>query len=354
MTMESTKKNLEDPFSSSSSASAAALDRGRLRRWNLSELFQRSGLLWVLIIIFVAFSILRPSVFATGSNLLAMVESDQVILVLAIGITLTLRLGDLDLSFGAIAASSAILVAQLTTTDHFPVAVAAIIAVLFGLVAGALNALLVVQLGLNSFIATLGTMSIYEGIGYGVSNSTVVTLSNTDLAKSMNNHLVGVPLSVWYGWIIVVLFWLLYEWTPFGRLLLFVGGNREAALLLGLPVKRLRITAYLVSGAMFSLGGVILVGAVGAADPSAGAQYLLPPLSAAFLGTAVLHLGRFNAIGVVIGSYVLAVLSTGLVLMGVASWVSYIIDGGALVLAIGLAMFASRASGSASSRAPGL
>lgn len=313
-------------------------DRGT-PRWR-QNLTGRFGLLGVLVVVIVVFSVLRPQSFPTNGNAVAILGSEEVVLFLAMGVTLTLRLGDLDLSFGSVMGTAAVITAVLSVQAHLPIALAALIGVAFGAAVGAVNGLLVVKVGLNSFVATLGTMTVVEGIGYGVSKSTVVTLTDQGLLHATQDRFAGLPLGVWYGWILVALLWFAYEWTPFGRMLLFIGGNREAAHLLGLPVTRVRIIAYVTSGAIFGLGGVLLLGSIGSADPSISVQYLLPPLAAAFLGTTAVQLGRFNAIGGLIGAYVLATISTGLQLLGASSWVGYVFNGGALIVAIALARFA--------------
>lgn len=204
----------------------------------------------------------------------------------------------------------------------------------FGALMGGVNALLVVKIGLNSFVATLGTMTIAEGIGFGVSHTSIVVESDPALSNFITGTFLHIPVGVWLGWALLLAIWFVYQYTPFGRLLLFIGGNRTAANLLGIPVARIRITAYILSGVIFAFGGIVLLGYLGSADPTVGSSYLLPPLSAAFLGTTAIQLGRFNAFGTLIAAYVLGVITTGLELLGASSWVGDIFDGVALLAAI--------------------
>jgi ribose transport system permease protein len=318
----------------------------RSRMSGVTAFAARFGVVGFFIAVIVLFCILRPNAFPTSGNVIAMLGSDEVVLVLALGVTLTLRMGDLDLSFGAIMGTSAIIAGVLSAHHHTNIWLAALIGIIFGGVVGAFNALLIVGFGLNSFVATLGTMTIVEGLGYGVSSSQVVIGFDPSLGNFVISDFLGIPIGIWLGWAVLVLVWLIYQWTPFGRNLLFIGGNREAARLLGFPVGRIRATAYIASGVLYGLGGALLVGSIGSADPSVSVQYLLPPLAAAFLGTTTIQLGRFNALGTIVGAYTLAVIQTGLQLLGASSWIGNVFDGVALIVAIGLAR---AARGSASS-----
>jgi ribose transport system permease protein len=315
----------------------AELAPGRSRRHTLQAILERYAVLGALVLVFVLFSVILPGTFPTHGNLIAMLNQAEVTLFLAIGVTITLRLGDLDLSFGATAITSAALLAELNVNLHWPVYWAIAAALAFGVAAGAINALLVVGFRLNAFVATLGTMTLITGLGYGVVNSNVISGVSPGLSSAVRTSIGGVPVGVTYGWILAIIVWAVYEFTPFGRYLLFIGGNRNAARLLGLPVARVRVIAYLVSGALFALGGIILTGYLGSADPSIGPQYLLAPLAGAFLGTTVVQIGRFNVIGTVIGLYILVAISTGLELLGASAWVGDVFNGGALVGAVGFA-----------------
>jgi ribose transport system permease protein len=297
----------------------------------------RLGMPAFLVAMFVLFSLAKPGIFFTSSNLIAIIGSQETIIFLAVGVTLTLRLGDLDLSFASVMVTSALITAVLSAQHHVNIGLAMLAGLAFGALAGLVNAGLVVGVGLNGFVATLGTMTVAEGIGYGVSNSNTVLGVSTGLQNAIQDKNLGIPNGVWLGWLVLLIMWFVYQRTPFGRLLLFIGGNREAARLLGLPVATVRVTAYVLSGIVYALGGMILLGSIGSADPSLSPQYLLPPLAAAFLGTTTIQLGRFNILGTLIGAYVLATITTGLQLLGASSWIGYVFNGAALIAAIVLA-----------------
>jgi ribose transport system permease protein len=205
------------------------------------------------------------------------------------------------------------------------------------MVFGALNAFMVVILGMNSFIATLGVQTALTGITYGITNSTVVVGVPSGIIKFATTSFLGLQLQVWIAWILAAAVWWVYEYTSFGRYLLFIGGNQRAASLAGVRTSFVRCSAYVTSGAVYGLAGVVLLGSTGSADPSVGLQYLLPPLAAAFLGTTAIQLGRFNIVGTILGAYLLLTISTGLELLGTPSWVAQLFNGAALIIAVGFA-----------------
>ena len=319
-----------DDASSTSAATAKPKSRA------LAEA-EKYALVGVLVLTFGAFSLALPHSFPTAGNVVTMLMSESVIVVLAIGVTLTLRLGDLDLSFASVMETAAVITADLNVNHHLGIAVSILIALVFGALVGLLNAILVVKLGLNSFIATLGTMTVVEGLGYGISTSTVITGTSQGFVNLISDEILGIPVAVWLGWLLAAVFWLIYEHTAFGRYLLFIGGNRSASTLLGLPTARVRLLAYVLSGITSSLAGMILLGTLTSADPTISPQYLLPPLAGVFLGTAAIQIGRFNIVGTMVGLYLLVTISTGLEFLGMASWVGEVFNGIALVAAIGLA-----------------
>lgn len=300
---------------------------------------ERYAIVVALLLAFLIFSLLLPQTFPTGSNIRVMVEGEAVFMILAMGLLFPLRAGDFDLSIGATMNLSAMSIAALTSEHGWPWGAAVGLALSIGLIIGMINAFLVVIVGLDGFIVTLGTMTALGGLAYGVSGGTVLSDLPNGLLSFTRTTVAGIPLSVIYGLVLAAVVWYVFQYTPFGRYLLFVGGNSTAARLSGVPVRRLRFSAFVICGVAAAFGGVVLVSTVGSADPSIGAEYLLPPYAAAFLGTTTISVGRFNALGAVIGLYLLAIVVTGLELLGAPSWIGDVFDGLALLMAISFARF---------------
>ncbi len=293
----------------------------------------RYAVLAVLVLLVAVFSILRPASFATAGNLGAIVSSQATLLLLALAATIPLRAGDFDISIAATMALSGSVVAQLLL-DGVPLGVVVIAALAVGIVVGAVNAVLVVAIGIDSFVATLATMTALGGLTYFVTDSAVLTGFPASMRELVTTRYLGLPTSVYFGWVAALALWYVFQCTPVGRYLLFVGGSRDSARLAGISVGRVRTGAFLSSGVLSALAGVVLVGSLGAMDPSVGPQYLLSPFAAAFLGATALHVGRFNAIGTVVAVYLLAVGITGLQMLGTDFWVADVFNGVALIVAV--------------------
>jgi ribose transport system permease protein len=289
----------------------------------------------MLIYLIVLFSVLMPSTFFTEGNVAAMLSSQAVLLILALAVTVALRSGAFDLSVSAVMVFSAAVIGVLTTQHHIGVGVAIVIALVVALGIGLINSSFIVGLGLDAFIVTLGMMTALTGLGYAITGTQVIINLPSSLVTMSSYHLFGLlPVAVFYGWALALVLWYVFERTPLGRNLLFVGGNSAASRLIGLPVRRIQIIAFVLAAVISGIAGVVLAGTLGAVDPSVGSQYLLQPYAAAFLGATTIQPGRFNILGTVIGLYLLIVGITGLELAGAATWVADVFNGAALVVAI--------------------
>lgn len=307
-----------------------------------AELLARYGLVLAVVVLFAAFSVALPTTFPTWGNVQTMVNSQALIVLLAIGLTLPMRAGDFDLSIaGTLTCSGAVTAALVTHGQSVVVAIAA--SLLLGVVVGLVNALLVVRVGVDAFIVTLGMGTALGGLAYAITGSAVLTQFPQGLLDIARTDVLGLPALTWYGWLLVAIAWFVYERTPYGRYLMFVGGGRDAARLTGLRVDALRASAFLGSSLIAAFAGVMLTSSVGSLDPSLSGQFLLQPFAAAFLGAATITVGRFNALGTLVGIYLLTVGITGLQLLGVEPWVSDVFNGGMLVIAVAFATTAARA-----------
>ena len=306
----------------------------RLRGVLPRDIVGRLAVPLLLVIAVMVFTVTLPGLFLTQRNIVIMLTSNSVVLLLALGLTVPLRSGDFDLSIAAIMGFAAAVVGVLTTQHGVNPVLAGLIAVGLGAAIGGINALVVVGAGINAFIATLAILTMLGGLAFAVTGSRLIVQLPQSLQTFSRGKLVGVPASVWYGWAVAAILYYIYERTPFGRQLLFVGGNRHAARLSGIGVARVRSTSFVISGALSGFAGVVLAGNLGAVDPSIGPSYLLPPFAAAFLGTTMLTIGRFNVLGTMVGLYFITVVVTGLQLHGAQQWVANLFNGGILIAAL--------------------
>lgn len=310
------------------------------------RLLERSGLVLAWILAIAVFGILSPHVFLTQENFATIFGSQAVLVVLALGLLIPLTAGDYDLSIAGVLALSSMLVAVLNVQHGVPLGFAILAALAAGALVGAINGALVTLIGIDPFIVTLGTGTVLNGLVIWLSNSqTISGVSNTLVDAVIGTRLLGVSLGFWYGLVLCAVVWFVFEYTPLGRRLLFVGRGRRVASLSGFNLTRLRWGALIASGTISALAGVLYAGVTGGADPSSGASFLLPAFAAAYLGATAIVPGRFNPWGSIIAVYFLVTGITGLTILGAASWVQDVFYGAALVLAVALSTLSRRRAG---------
>jgi ribose transport system permease protein len=292
----------------------------------------------LLVATFVLFSILSPHIFFTWTNVKITLAAQATVLLLAIGITIPLRAGDFDLSIPAVMILAGS-VTGLLYERGVPAGWCCAAAIAIGFAIGAVNAVLIVGVGLDGLVVTLGMFTLLGGITAYVSRGNLITKIPKSLTGFATADFLGLQSVVWIGWIVAFVVWLVFEFTPLGRYLLFLGGNRSAARLAGLPVARLRSGSFITASTIGAVAGVLLAGSLASVDPSSASGYLLAPLTAAFLGTTTVQIGRFNVLGTLVSLYLLAFGITGLQLLGIQGWVSDVFNGAALIVALTFARY---------------
>jgi ribose transport system permease protein len=298
-------------------------------------LLGRWGLLLVFIVVFGSFSAWLPQKFPTSGNVQDILTSQPPGIFIAFAAMLVLVVGEFDLSIGATLGMSQYLVLKLIT--HYglswPVAVVATLGV--GVAIGGANAVAVVGLGINSFIATIGVATILSGLVEWISSENEPLYGGaphgfTTLAQT--KHLVVLP--VYYSLLAAVVLWILLEFTVVGRQMRATGANRTAARLSGIHTGRAQVTAFVLAGLLAAIGGILITAQVAAADATSGPSYLLPAYAAAFLGATAVRPGFFNVWGTLIAIFLVAVGITGLQLQGAAPWVTPVFNGSVLLFAV--------------------
>jgi ribose transport system permease protein len=322
--------------------SAAAASPRRTRADRSQSLLYRYAVVLVFVVMIVVFSVLLPDTFFTSGNFQTIVNSQAVLLLLALALTLPLSVGEFDLSVASMLGFGATLLAYLYGSWHWPLgaAVAAVLAV--GAVVGLVNGLFIVRFGVNAFITTLGTGTVLTGLTLAVSGGQILTGVPDGVTNFAAGDLFDLTWPAYVALGFSVVLWYVYEHTPAGRYLFFVGEGREVARLAGLPVRQLRWLAFVFASGIAAACGILAAGQLGSADPSVGPNYLLPAYAAAFLGATTIKPGRFNAFGTVVALYLLVTGVTGLELAGAASWVEQVFSGSALVIAVTFARLVSR------------
>ncbi|WP_433788658.1 ABC transporter permease [Actinoplanes sp. CA-252034] len=291
------------------------------RLQNLMHANPTLGPLIVLIAAIIAFSTMSPRFFS-APNLSLVLAQVTVIAVLALGQTLVILTAGIDLSVGAIAVFSSILMAYFATKAGLPGPLALLLGLILGTAMGALNGTLVTRLKLPPFIVTLGTLTIFFSLNSVVSKSE--TIRGSDMPALMTWTGTTIPLGgfrLTYGSIIMLLLFavLLYalRMTAWGKHVYATGDDVEAARLAGIRTGRVLLSVYTVAGALYAVGAWILIGRLASASPNVGTDYNLDSITAVVLGGASLFGGRGGIIGTLIGALIVGVFRNGLQLAGV-------------------------------------
>jgi erythritol transport system permease protein len=308
-----------------------------------------------LVVLSVTFTILSPE-FLTAGNLTILVKHVAINAILAIGMTFVVVSGGIDLSVGSIVGlcgmvaggllSHGLVLAPLGVVVYPHTWLVVVVALASGMALGAINGCLVARLGIAPFIATLGLLYVARGAALLLSDGATFSnlggrpeLRNTGFPSLGAGSLLGIPLPIWMMAALAVTATFVATRTPFGRQVYAVGGNARAALLAGVPVARVRMRVYVISGLCSALVGLIIAAQLGAAHPATGETFELNAIAAVVLGGTSLMGGRGTIAGTLIGAFVIGVLADGLVLLGVSAFWQMVIKGLVIILAVVLDQF---------------
>jgi simple sugar transport system permease protein len=333
---------LEKPF---------AAPRGPVtaRAWPAIRRIRQFGLLVLLAAMVAGFTRVEPA-FLHVANLMGVLQSVSVVAILGAGVTLTLAVGGFDLSIGAVAASSvmaasyAMVVWRLDAVATVPMVLA------FGACVGLVNAALIIWLRIPDLLATLAMNFLLTGLqliptaGRSIASGLILPggesangafdLRFLAIGRERLGGVLPVPVLLMLG--IAVALHVLTQYTRFGRLFYAIGGNEAAARLAGAPTRTLRLAAYVISGTLASIGGLVIAARVGRGDVSSGASLLLDSVAASLIGFAVLDRRYPNVFGTVVGAIFIGVLLNGLTMLNAPYYTQDFVKGAVLVGALSL------------------
>lgn len=324
----------------------------------LRALARRGAVFILLAALVIVFSIAQPA-FINVNNLMSILQAVSVVAIIGAGVTVTLAIGGFDLSVGAVAASSVMAASYAMIVLNLDAATTVLIVLAFGALIGLLNAFLIVRLKVPDLLATLSVMFLLTGLqliptaGRSISVGLILPDGSTATGRYDplfltigRSSLFGVvPLPVILMAITAAVLFILTERTRLGRLIYATGGNEIATRLAGGNTARIKTIAYVVSGVLASLGGVIVAARVGRGDVSSGASLLMDSVAASLIGFAVLGLRRPNVLGTIVGAVFVGVLLNGLTMLNAPYYTQDFIKGAVLVgaLALTYGVSASRA-----------
>ncbi len=304
------------------------------------------GLVILTVFLIILFSILLPNTFPTMLNLRAIVSDKAIIALLSLGAMIPMAAGRIDLTVGYGIVLWHILAISLQTIYGLPWPLTVAIVLALGALSGFLNGLLVEVAKIDSFIATLGTGTVLYALAlWHTGGRQMVGILPDGFLAINGTFVLGLPITGFYVLAITVVMWVVLEYTPIGRYLYAIGANQRAAQLNGIPTRKYVIGAFLASGTITALAGVILASKLRIGQASVGLEFLLPALVGAFLGSTTIKPGRVNVWGTIIGVAILAVGISGIQQFGGSFWVEPMFNGVTLLIAIGIAGYAQRKKG---------
>lgn len=317
--------------------SGISLQVGELVRRRMVTLVGRE-LVWIVLLCAILLLAATSPNFLTGTNLLNILRQVSIVGILAVGVVIVLVAGNFDLSVGATLTLAAVVSVQMQPTDVGRTALSILIPLLLGLGVGGVNGLIVGKLRANSIIVTVGSQFVVTGcvLLYVAGQHVRVDNATPFYLAITGGYFLNIPIPIYIFALVVALGHFLMQRTLFGRYVRAIGGNAEAARLVGIPVSRQVRVTYMLSGGAAAISGVLLASRVRNLDPTVGIGYEFSALTAVVLGGVDLTGGRGNVLHTLAGVLLLGVISNGMRLFGLSFNLQLLIQGIILVFSVAM------------------
>ena len=303
----------------------------------------RGGVLIAFAIMIGAFSLARPETFPTLDNAESILLNAAPGMIIALGLTVVLAMGDFDLSIGSMVGLAAGAAVAMMVDNGFDWRLVIVLVLGIGAIVGVANGFLVAVLGGNSFIMTLGMATILTGVEYAFTSQAVVFQGvPSQYVEIGAGEWLGISHQIWIALVVAVVLWVMLDATEPGRFMYAIGGNPEAARLSGIRTRTLRIVGFVIVALAATVVGILISSAGGGYTPNPGQYLLLPAYAGAFLGAACFRPGEFNIPGTVVGVLFLGTIATGLTLLNLQTYLINLVQGAILVVAVLLSTVATR------------
>ncbi|GAA5201266.1 ABC transporter permease [Rugosimonospora acidiphila] len=312
-------------------AKAASSTVGRLAR-RLAE-SPEAGVIIACVVVFAIIAAKAPTYSSTG-NLQVMGRDLAQVGILAVGESLVIMTGGIDLSVGALAGLAGILAAWFNVNQGMPAGVAILLTVVVCAAVGLWHGTMVTRLNVPPFVITLVTYTVAQGLSLAITSGTPINGISSVFGNLSAYYIDRVPVPALFFVAVVLIAWFVMERTYVGRQIYAVGGNREAARLAGIPVRRRIVATYVASSVLAAVVGVLVIGRMNVADPSVGAGWELIAIAAAVVGGVSLFGGEGRITGIAAGAILLEFIANGLLALHVSPYYQQVVQGGVLGVAI--------------------
>lgn len=297
----------------------------------------------IIIASFVLFVIMLLFVprFATLDNLLSLLGQMSYLGIATVGLTFVLVGGGNDLSIGSVISITGV-VAAMCMVSGMPAVLAVVVALAAGLGIGLLNGVFVAGLGVNVFMMTLITQMLFEGIALAITSATSITGLPEAFISMPYKNILFIPVPIIIMLIVYLVGHVVLTKSVYGRKLFVTGANAKAAKLVGVSVEKVLLSAYLISGFLGALSGVIVTSRLGVGSPSSGSNIIMDVISAAVIGGNSLFGGKGSVVGTAFGVVLLGLISNGLTLLGVEWSITMVIKGLVILISVGIDVLSSK------------
>jgi ribose transport system permease protein len=310
--------------------------------WHTLQGFAIRHSMVVVMLFVVAFFLYRSARFGTAENMTNILIAAAPFALIALGQTLVILTGGIDLSVGSVIAASAMAAAFTAKSNPGNPVLTVTVAILVGLAAGAINGLVVSRMNVPPFIATLGMLTLASGIAYVIGNGAPISGLPSSFGAIANTEVLGLKVPVILMIVAVVGLAIVMKRTAYGMRVYAVGGNRLAAEIAGVKSKRILFSVYTISGVLAGISGLMLASRVISGSPNLGQGYELDAIAAVVIGGASLMGGRGTVWGTAIGLLLIQTLNNGLDLLFVPSYWQNVIKGVLIVIAVAIDVWAAK------------
>ncbi|WP_448811243.1 ABC transporter permease [Agromyces bauzanensis] len=310
-------------------------------RRSVGQTLLASGTVLALVALIVFFFAMRPDVFLGFTNVRNILYQVAILAIIAGAQTIVMVVGDFDLSVAATSALAGAVSASMMLSG-VPVPMAILTGLAVGLLIGLVNGALVAYLNLSAFVATLATLTSVTGLAFLVTEGTTLFKMPAEFNYLGQGRFLQIPLPVFIAAGISLILWALLRYTTLGRRWYATGGNAEVSRLSGVNVRLARLLAFTVAGVVSAIGGILLAARLGSASAVQGSDNLLFSVAAVFLGMTVVRSGAANIVGTLVGVAIIGVMSNGLNILGVNSYVQQVVTGLIIIAAVTLSSLKTR------------
>lgn len=314
------------------------------KKINFGVLWQKYGTIGILVLLLVVLAIAKPSAIFTKTSVPQILKQSSVNILLALGEFFAILLGYIDLSVSAACGLTGMVAAMAMVNGGLSWPVACLIGILAGTLIGAINGALINFTGLHPFIITLGMQTIYFGVMLVVSGAQNVYGFPSGFSTFMSGQIGFLPFSAIIALGTAAILWFMTTRTKLGRNLYALGGNRESAWYSGINIKLHQMIVYMISGTCAGLAGVVLIGRLNAAAPTAGTGYETYAIAATIIGGTSFFGGVGKIPGVVVGGLIIGIINYGMTVLMIDASMQKIVMGALIIISVTIDHFVSTAS----------